>query len=140
MTITRPDRTARRAPVSSAPALVATALAAGLAADVALDPHQRHIPLCPLHALTGIWCPLCGGLRAADSLAHGQFVAALHENVLFIATLPLLFAGWLYWLLHARSGRPLPTLPRTALIALVTVAVGFTIVRNLPFVPGLRGA
>lgn len=111
-----------------------------LAADVAFDPHQRHVPLCPLHALTGIWCPLCGGLRAADSLAHGRLVSALHENALFVTSLPLLFAGWVYWLMLARSGRPRPTLPRAAFAAVLAVALAFTVVRNLPFVHGLRGA
>jgi hypothetical protein len=139
MTATRPGRTTFRA-AQAAPVRVAAALGVGLAADVALDPHQTHVPLCPLHALSGIWCPLCGGLRAADSLAHGRLVTALHENALFVTALPLLFAGWLYWMLQAGSGRPRPKLPRAAAIVLIVVAVGFTVVRNVPSVSGLRGA
>ena len=138
MTVTREQPTA--ASVRTAPLRIAVALGAGLAADVAFDPHQRHLPLCPLHALTGIWCPLCGGLRAADSLAHGRFVAALHENALFVTALPLLVAGWIYWLLEARSGRARPAVPRSVLIVAAVLAVSFTVVRNLPFVTGLRGA
>jgi hypothetical protein len=138
MTVTR----VRPTPVATrtAPLRVAAVLGAGLAADVAFDPHQRHVPLCPLHALTGIWCPLCGGLRAADSLAHGRFVAALHENALFVTALPLLFAAWIYWVLEARSGRSRPAVPRWLFVSVAVVALGFTIVRNLPIGAGLRGA
>jgi len=139
MTVTR-DHPSTSASVRTAPWWLAAGLGAGLAADVAFDPHQRHLPLCPLHALTGIWCPLCGGLRAADSLAHGRFVAALHENALFVTALPVLLAGWIYWLLETRAGRARPAVPRVVLIVVAVLAVGFTIVRNLPFVPGLRGA
>ena len=124
----------------SAPVTAAVGLAVALAADVAFDPHQRHIPLCPFHAVTGLWCPLCGGLRAADSLAHGRIVTALHENALFVTSLPLLFAWWLYWLVQSSTGRvrPLPISRFTPV--LVTIAVAFAVVRNLPFVHGLRGA
>lgn len=106
---------------------------------MAFDPHQRHVPLCPLHAATGLWCPLCGGLRAADSLIHGRVLAALHENALFVTSLPVLVAGWVYWLMLVRAGRSGPTVPRAAVTALLAVALSFAVVRNLPFVPGLRG-
>jgi len=129
-----------RAAIRSAPVRLALGLGAGLAADVAFDPHQRHVPLCPLHAVTGLWCPLCGGLRAADSLAHGRIVTALHENALFVTSLPLLFACWVYCLVQTSTGRGRP-LPLARFVPLLmAIALAFTVVRNLPFVPGLRGA
>ena len=129
-----------RAVIRSAPVRLAVGLGAGLAADVAFDPHQRHVPLCPLHAATGLWCPLCGGLRAADSLAHGRVLTALHENALFVTSLPLLFACWVYLVVQSstRRGRTLPLARFVPL--LIAIALAFTVVRNLPFVPGLRGA
>jgi hypothetical protein len=48
-----------------------------VAAVAAVDPDRRDIPLCPLHAMTGLLCPLCGGLRAVNHLAHGHLGAAL---------------------------------------------------------------
>ena len=33
--------------------------------------------LCPLHRLTGMWCPLCGGTRATRELIHGDLWGAL---------------------------------------------------------------
>jgi hypothetical protein len=115
--------------------VAAAAAGAALLADVAFDPAHRHVPLCPFHALTGGWCPLCGGLRAADALAHLQWRAALHDNVVFVLALPLIALWWVRWV---RDGRPSHRLGRGAVVAIVLVGVAFTIVRNLPFAHALR--
>jgi hypothetical protein len=130
MTGTLPRRPALRAPIT-----VAVVLAAAVAADVAFDPQHRHVPLCPFHALTGWWCPLCGSLRAADALAHLRLGSALHDNVLFVLAVPLLALWWLDWAVRSRSGQTGPRrLSRPVVAALVLVAVVFTVVRNLgPF-------
>jgi hypothetical protein len=47
-------------------------------------------PTCPLRALTGWLCPLCGGLRAVHALLHGHVLEALTLN-------PFLFAAALAW-------------------------------------------
>jgi hypothetical protein len=115
---------------------VAAAAAGGaLLADVAFDPAHRHVPLCPFHAITGGWCPLCGGLRAADALVHLQWRVALHDNAVFVLALPLIALCWVQWM---RGGRPSPRLRRAGVVAAVLVGVAFTIVRNLPFAHALR--
>jgi Protein of unknown function (DUF2752) len=96
------------------------------------------VPLCPFHAVTGWWCPLCGGLRAAQALSHGKVAAALHDNVVLVAALPLLALFWLDWLLRARADRPPRALSRAAGVTVVVALVGFTIVRNLPWAGALR--
>lgn len=45
-------------------------------------------PACPLHSLTGLDCPTCGGLRAAHLLLHGQFRAAFAMNPFLFFALP----------------------------------------------------
>jgi hypothetical protein len=116
---------------------VAVALSAGLGTDVVFDPQHRHVPLCPFHAVTGWWCPLCGGLRAADSLAHLHLRTAWHDNLLLVAGLPLLALWWLDWTVRTRDGRA-PWRPRLAVVTLIVVAISFTVLRNLPFADGLR--
>jgi hypothetical protein len=64
-------------------------------------------PACPLHSLTGLDCPACGGLRAAHLLLHGQVRAAFRLNPFLFFALPVagLFAfrpalaraRWLPW-------------------------------------------
>lgn len=91
------------------------------------------MPLCPLHAATGLWCPLCGTLRAVDSVVHGDLVGALHFNALILVLAPLT-AFW--WFGMRRSAR---AMPRAVSVAVVVLAVVFAVVRNLPFATGLRG-
>jgi hypothetical protein len=121
-----------------APFVFAAGLGVALAADVAFDPAHRHVPLCPFHAATGAWCPLCGGLRAANALARGQWTTAFHDNALFLGALPLIAVWWFDWLLRSRRGEGSPRVRTRAVLVVVLVAVAFTVVRNLPFATTLR--
>lgn len=132
----RPSRVVAASPVAVRRAAV---LAAGAAlTDLVFDPVHTHVPLCPFRALTGLDCPLCGGLRAVYELLHGRLGAALHDNAVVVAGLPVVALLWLLWAVRARAGRPAPRWPRAATLAIVVLAVAFTIVRNLPFATALR--
>lgn len=65
---------------------------------MAVDPSARDVPLCPLKAITGIYCPFCGSLRAVHALAHLDLATALDHNVLFTLSVPFLVVGWVVWL------------------------------------------
>jgi hypothetical protein len=130
--------TARTARPSSRPIQVAAGAAAALAADVAFDPAQRHVPLCPFHAITGWQCPLCGGLRCVDALVHGQWSAALHDNALLVAALPVLVWLWVDAWRRSRTGRPQRSLRRRGIVAVVVVLAAFTIARNVGPMAALR--
>lgn len=116
-------------------------LAGGAAAATALvvrDPHQHGSwGVCPLHAITGIYCPGCGSLRGVNDLMTGHPLAAIGSNALLLPALAWL--GW--WWLHEAgtvvAGRRIGEPPRSAafcwtLVALVAV---FVVVRNLPGSP-----
>jgi hypothetical protein len=120
------------------PYVAAAVAATALAVDVAVDPAHTHVPLCPLHALTGWSCPLCGSLRAADALAHLQLRDALHDNLLLVAALPFVAWWWVDWCRTARDGRTRPLVPRAVAVALVALGVVFGVLRNLPFAAALR--
>ncbi len=124
----------------SAPYRAAAFVAIAVAADEVFEPTSNHVPLCPLHALTGIWCPFCGGLRSAYQLTRLHLRSALHYNAVFVLALPVLLALWIDWAVRARSGQPRRALSRRLSIAIVVLLVVFTVVRNLPFAAGLRGA
>jgi hypothetical protein len=144
-TLAEPDRHQRPAGSSSrrrargaAPWWAAVGVLTATAADVAFDPVHTHVPLCPFRALTGWWCPLCGGLRAADALAHGRVITAWQDNAVFLLALPLLAAYWIDWLHRSRAGLRAHPLGRTVVTALVAVLAVFTVVRNLPGLDALR--
>lgn len=116
----------------------AAGVALALAGDVGFDPAHRHVPLCPFRALTGWWCPLCGGLRCADALVHGQVATAVHDNVLLVTALPLLAWAWLDWVARTRAGKPARRISGRLVIAIVAVLAAFTVARNLPAMAVLR--
>ena len=103
------------------------------------DPHRPGFafPACPFKLLTGLNCPACGGLRMTHDLLHGDLGAAVVDNVFLLVGLPAL----LVWILvRWRTGRPIFPMPAIAVIAVL--AVGWTVVRNIPgfpLVPTLLG-
>jgi hypothetical protein len=82
------------------PTLTRFALVAGVCATAiataAFDPATTAwMPSCPLYALTGLLCPLCGSLRAVHALLTGAPVAAFEFN-------PLILLGGGAWVLWRR--------------------------------------
>jgi len=114
---------------------------AGLGAATTLvalvDPYEGgRFPTCPLLALTGLYCPFCGGLRAVHDLTHLDLIGALERNPLVTVGLPFVVLGLLAWGQRAFTGRRMPvpsviarSLPGPMLIALLVV---FGVLRNLP--------
>lgn len=101
-----------------------------------VDPHQPgHYPVCPTWSVFGVYCPLCGGLRAVNDLAHGHLGAAAGSNLLFVLALPLLVVAWALWLRDRARGstRDLVNLSTRQLWAVGVVMVAFMVVRNLPW-------
>ena len=113
-------------------------MAAGAFAAI-VPPHGQGFYLrCPLYEATGVLCPICGATRAVSALASGHLGAALHDNVLLVAAVPVLVVLWLGWMARSVGGRPLlsrlrwpPALTPYAAV----VAVVFGVLRNLPFGP-----
>lgn len=112
--------------------LVAVVGAFGYVATV--DPNEPgHYPVCPLYAVTGVYCPGCGGLRSAHAFAHGDLLGALQDN----AAAVLAYAGfavlWTVWVVRAARGRPFRLALGTTHAWLIgTFLLVFTVVRNLP--------
>ena len=102
------------------------------------DPATAGIfPPCPLHYLTGWYCPGCGSLRAIHELLHGHLWAAWAMNPLTVVLLPFLAYGLASHVLFEIRGRGLPQLflPALWIRALCATILLFGIVRNLPFHP-----
>ena len=112
--------------------------AAGLAAATmlyTLDPTgSSFYPRCVFYLLTGLYCPGCGGLRAAHALLHFRILDALAWNPLLVCLLPV--GAW-YLACRCIGFRPLPVKFSGAQSAWfwVTLLVGFGVARNLPWYP-----
>jgi len=135
---TRPGWLTTRAQI----ALTACACGGATAFLFAVDPsHHAVYPQCLLYNATGIYCAGCGATRALYALLHGRVIAALHDNALFVAALPvLLFVICTYaaaaWRDNAwpRVAVDAPKLTRRGIL-IVLVMIGFMILRNLPGAP-----
>jgi hypothetical protein len=119
---------------------VAGAAAAAAALLYVRDPHRPGAyGLCPFHALTGLWCPGCGGLRAANDLVHGDLWASLSSNA-FVAPLVLVLAvAWVRWVPRRWRGgneRMIVLGPVVTVIVLAALAA-YTVLRNTPWGSGL---
>ena len=100
----------------------------------AVDPNVAgHYPGCPFLALTGWYCPGCGGLRAAHALADGDLVTALARNPLAVVVLGSLAVAWAVWLWRTVTGRPRRWLaPPWVLYSVLGVILAFWVLRNVP--------
>ncbi|MGH3980327.1 MAG: DUF2752 domain-containing protein [Pseudonocardiaceae bacterium] len=91
------------------------------------------LPVCPSHALFGVLCPGCGGMRMLYSLLHGDLGAAAHYNAVALAMLPLVAVAWAVWTAGCWRGRPVASWPRQrwVTVGVVAVLVIWSVMRNL---------
>lgn len=102
--------------------------AAALVVFYFLDPGRvAFLPTCPLHTLTGLYCPGCGSTRALHQLAHGQVARAFGLNPLVVTLLPVIG----YLTLRREPGTIKPV---WVWVLLGTIAV-FGVLRNVPLRP-----
>jgi hypothetical protein len=139
MAQTRPTELSR--PWAPAAALAGTGVyALGV---LVVDPFKPHTIGCPIHGITGVWCPGCGSTRAADMLLHGDVLSSLSYNMLVLPALLALAWWWIGWALAARQGeRPRWAPSPTTLPAWVPHAIGagvvlFGVARNVPLFASL---
>ena len=84
--------------------------AAGVVMLRVFDPATSGIfPPCPVHYLTGWYCPGCGSLRAIHQLLHGNLRAAWALNPLTVVLLPCLTYGLASFVLFEVRGQGFPS-------------------------------
>jgi hypothetical protein len=101
------------------------------------DPHSSGSwGYCPFFAMTGLYCPGCGGLRAVNDLTNGNLLGAASSNLVFVAMIPLVVLWWVRWTSRAWTGeapRGVPSRRATVSITVFSVVLlVFGVLRNLP--------
>ncbi|WP_222865753.1 MULTISPECIES: DUF2752 domain-containing protein [Aeromicrobium] len=108
---------------------------AAIAVVAARSPEESgHYPTCPFLAVTGLFCPGCGSLRALHALAHGDLATAWDRNPLAVLLLPAVLVAWAAWglrLLGRRAWHP-SRIPAGWIWALLVVVLTYWVARNVP--------
>lgn len=90
-------------------------------------------PICQFHLMTGLYCPGCGATRASYQLLHGNVLAALQDNALFVVSLMALAVRGAWYLKRKYHNQPVGFfIPPIALWIFLSVALVFVVLRNLP--------
>jgi Protein of unknown function (DUF2752) len=92
---------------------------------------------CPFHALTGLYCPGCGSLRAMHQLFHGHLTIAFWLNPLMVLSLPFLGYSFFSYLMVGIRGRSLPNIfvPAYCIWTYLGVVLLFWVIRNISMYP-----
>jgi hypothetical protein len=98
------------------------------------DPHEAgHYPTCILLRLTGLYCPGCGGTRAAYDLMHGDLAGSMRENALVLPLAVLVVLLGVRAVRRWRRGNDDdPIVPTGLAIGVAVVMLTFGVLRNLP--------
>ena len=100
------------------------------------DPHRAYsYGVCPFHAVTGLWCPGCGGLRAVNDLTNGDIAGAFASNILVPPLIVVLVGAWLLWVRRRwrGGGGRMIALDRNVGYVALALIVAFTVARNTPW-------
>ena len=116
------------------PMMVAAGATVAIGMLAVVDPNQPgHYPTCPFLALTGLYCPGCGSLRAIHDLAHGDLVGALARNPLAVVAVVGLLAGYFVWTRRLWRAEPRTwAAPAWLLYGLLGMVIAFWVLRNVP--------
>lgn len=119
-------------------AAIVCVVAIGITVLYFFDPARPGVyPTCLFNALTGLYCPGCGSLRALHQLLHLNLAAALRLNPVLVFTMPFLGYAFVSRVFVGLRGRALPGvfIPAIWIWALFAVVLAFWILRNVPFPP-----
>lgn len=96
---------------------------------------------CLWRTTTGLDCPFCGSTRAAACLAHGDVIAALDHNALFVVgVVPTALVLWALWLRSAwRGGAGVRISTRAMVVALVVIGLWWVVRLLVPWLGSAAG-
>ena len=100
--------------------------------------YREYFPKCVFHDLTGLYCPLCGIQRAVAALLHGDFLAALRNNILFILALPSAIYSFVivcFGALAINHTKCKISYSLASMKVALFIVIVFEILRNIPIYP-----
>lgn len=92
---------------------------------------------CVFHYSTSLYCPGCGGTRAAYDLLHLRAGDAFRHNPILFVLAPLVvyWGGRVGWQALRHNRWQEPPLPRAVTYTVTVLVITYFVVRNLPWWP-----
>ncbi len=115
--------------------IVVGGAAVGVTMLLLRPPVENAYPPCPFRSITGLDCPLCGGMRCVAALAHGDVATAFDFNALVALTVPLALILGVAALVLGPRAQPLvdALFAKRVLLAGAAVVMAFFVLRLMPF-------
>jgi hypothetical protein len=136
------DNAAGRVRALAAPLATTAAVLAGAAYTAIENPHTGgFFPPCLYYELSGLYCPGCGGMRAAHDLLHGDIAGAMSMNpYAVLVIIPVIAIALVWWLGSAAGlGWRAPRVPTPVIWAMIASAGVFAVLRNVPLLAPYLG-
>ncbi|MEB3218811.1 MAG: DUF2752 domain-containing protein [Nostocales cyanobacterium 94392] len=94
-------------------------------------------PPSPFRAITGLYCPGCGSLRAIHQLLHGHFLAALDLNPLMVLATPYLIYSFISYTSPVILGQKIPQvyIKPAWIWWFLKIVLVYWVLRNIPVAP-----
>jgi Protein of unknown function (DUF2752) len=94
-------------------------------------------PPSPFRALTGLYCPGCGTLRALHQLLHGHILKAFELNPLMMFAMPYLIYSYVSYSAPVILGQKIPQIfiKPNWIWLMLKIILGYWVLRNIPFAP-----
>ncbi|BAY60375.1 hypothetical protein NIES22_04340 [Calothrix brevissima NIES-22] len=94
-------------------------------------------PPSPFRALTGLYCPGCGTLRALHQLLHGHIFKAFDLNPLMMVAMPYLIYSYVSYSAPVILGVKVPQIfiKPNWIWLILKIILGYWVLRNIPFAP-----
>ena len=99
------------------------------------NPNKSFFPQCIFYNLTGFYCPGCGVQRSFHSLLHGNFIAAIDYNILFVFLLPFILYFLFYFIINGKRSKALFIYNKKFSYFMLVVFLSFWVLRNIPVYP-----
>ena len=101
------------------------------------NPNQYFFPKCPVHLITGLYCPGCGSQRSLHAFLNFHILEAFSTNLLVGLLITATIFDILFYFLKLEKLRPVNFLKTNRYISIVVLylVIVFTILRNIPFYP-----
>lgn len=105
---------------------------AGLAVLYFVPPERIGYDVCFSRRVLHIYCAGCGATRATRALLHGDVAGAFRLNALYVLLVPVLLYAWFVAGQYVfRVKKPLPLFGWRGVMAILSVMILFTILRNI---------